>query len=349
METLDVDIHLPRRGFLVAVAAGIGRETFALVGPSGSGKTSVLRAIAGLERPDRGRITVGGTVLFDAERGIDVAVEERRIGFVFQEYALFPHMSVARNVAFGGTLRAAELLERFRIDHLADARPQELSGGERQRVALARALARDPEVLLLDEPLAALDSHTRASVRFELRRLLDDLDLPVILVTHDFQDAAVLADRIGVIQSGRLSQVGTPSQILAAPADAFVASFTGANVLAGDARPGPDGLTEVLLAGGASVVSTDHAVGPVELIVHPWDVSIARRPGADSARNHITGPIASLVVIGNRARVQVGPLVGEITAASAGALGLREGEVVVASFKAAATRLVERHLSGVTP
>jgi ABC-type sulfate/molybdate transport systems ATPase subunit len=347
VEALELDIQLSRRGFLVAVAARVERETFALVGPSGAGKTSVLRGVAGLERPEHGRVAIGDTVMFDAERGIDLPVEERRIGFVFQEYALFPHMSVVRNVAFGGSSRVGDLLERFRIDHLADARPDELSGGERQRVALARAVARNPAVLLLDEPLAALDAHTRASVRFELRQLLDGLDLPVILVTHDFHDAAVLADRIGVIQFGRLSQVGTPSQILAAPADAFVASFTGANVLSGEACPGPDGLTEIALADGTPVYSTDPAAGPVELIVHPWDVAISRRPTSDSARNHVTAPIASLVVIGNRARVQVGPLVAEITAASAAVLKLREGDVVVATFKAAATRLVERSPGGV--
>jgi ABC-type sulfate/molybdate transport systems ATPase subunit len=249
---------------------------------------------------------------------------------------------VAQNVAYGARGRAAELLERFRIAHLADARPGELSGGERQRVGLARALARDPGVLLLDEPLSALDPHTRAALRLELKELLDELDLPVLLVTHDFHDAAVLADRVAALADGRVRQIGTPSELIAAPADAFVASFTGANVLAGVARRGAGGLTEVTLDGGGVVYSVDGAVGNVEVAVYPWDVSISREPPHDSALNHVRGPITSLVVLGNRARVQVRGLVGEVTAASAERLALREDEVVMASFKAAATRLVER-------
>ena len=187
--------------------------------------------------------------------------EDRRVGFVFQDYALFPHMTVAQNVAYGARDRRAELLERFRIAHLAGARPGELSGGERQRVGLARALAREPGVLLLDEPLSALDPHTRAALRLELKELLDELDLPVLLVTHDFHDAAVLADRVAALADGRIRQVGTPSELIAAPADAFVASFTGANVLAGVARPGAGGLTEVALDDGGVVYSVDEAVG----------------------------------------------------------------------------------------
>ncbi|HEU5490396.1 MAG TPA: ABC transporter ATP-binding protein [Gaiellaceae bacterium] len=342
MDALELDFGLPLRSFRLELALALGRETFALVGPSGAGKTTVLRAVAGLAKPEHGRIRLGGEVLFDSAAGIDVPPEDRRVGFVFQDYALFPHMTVAQNVAYGARGRAAELLERFRIAHLAGARPGELSGGERQRVGLARALAREPGVLLLDEPLSALDPHTRAALRLELRELLDELDLPVLLVTHDFHDAAVLADRVAALADGTVRQVGTPSELIAAPADAFVASFTGANVLAGVARSGAGGLTEVALAGGGVVYSVDEAVGDVEVAVYPWDVSISREPPDDSALNHVRGPITSLVVLGNRARVQVRGLVGEVTAASAERLGLREDEVVMASFKAAATRLVER-------
>ena len=281
-------------------------------------------------------------VLFDSASGIALPPEERRVGFVFQEYALFPHMTVAQNVAYGSRNGTGELLERFRIAHLARARPGELSGGERQRVGLARALAREPGVLLLDEPLSALDPHTRAALRLELKELLDELELPVLLVTHDFHDAAVLADRVAALTDGRVRQIGTPSELIAAPADAFVASFTGANVLAGAARPGADGLTEVALADGGVVYSVDDALGAVEVAVYPWDVSISREQPHDSALNHVHGPITSLVVVGNRARVQVRGLVGEVTAASVERLGLAEGDVVMASFKAAATRLVER-------
>jgi ABC-type sulfate/molybdate transport systems ATPase subunit len=342
MDTLELDFRLPLRSFALELALGVSRETFALVGPSGAGKTTALRAVAGLARPADGRIRLRERVLFDSANGIDLAPEERRVGFVFQDYALFPHMTVEQNVAYGGRARVPELLERFRIAHLAKARPAQLSGGERQRVGLARALAREPEILLLDEPLSALDPHTRAALRLELREILDDLDLPVLLVTHDFHDAAVLADRVAALVDGKVRQMGEPSELIAAPADAFVASFTGANVLSGSARPSADGLTEVELDDGGVVYSVDAAEGPVEVAVYPWDVSVARAAPDDSALNHVRGPITSLVVIGNRARVQVGGLVGEVTTASAERLRLAESEVVTASFKAAATRLVER-------
>ena len=342
MDTLELDIALPLRSFRLELALAVGRETFALVGPSGAGKTSVLRAIAGLARPQRGRIALDGRVLFDAEAKVDRPPEERRVGLVFQDYALFPHMTVEQNVAYGGRTRAVELLERFRIGHLAKARPGELSGGERQRVGLARALAWNPDALLLDEPLSALDTHTRSAVRAELKDVLDHLDLPVLLVTHDFHDAVVLADRVAVIVDGRLRQTGTPSDLIAAPSDVFVASFTGANLLSGRARRSSGGLTQVTLDDGSILYSVDEAEGPVEVAVYPWEVSVAREPTRDSALNHVRGPITSLVRIGNRARVQVGGLVGEVTATSAERLDLEKGDFVVASFKAAATRLVER-------
>jgi molybdate transport system ATP-binding protein len=342
MDALELDIGLPLRSFRLELSLALGRETFGLVGPSGAGKTTVLRAVAGLAQPEWGRVVLDGEVLFDAEARIALPPEDRRVGFVFQDYALFPHMTVAQNVAYGSRNGTGELLERFRIAHLAAAKPGELSGGERQRVGLARALARDPGVLLLDEPLSALDPHTRAALRLELKELLDELDLPVLLVTHDFHDAAVLAGRVAALADGRIRQVGTPSELIAAPADAFVASFTGANVLAGRARPGEGGLTEVTLEDGGVVYSVDEAEGDVEVAVYPWDVSISHEPPGDSALNHIRGPVTSLVLVGNRARVQVHGLVGEVTAASAERLGLAEGDLVMASFKAAATRLVER-------
>jgi molybdate transport system ATP-binding protein len=345
VDTLDLDIALTLRSFRLELALSVGRETFALVGPSGAGKTSVLRMVAGLVRPERGRIALDGSVLFDASAGIDRPPEERRVGFVFQEYALFPHMSVEQNVGYAGGTNAPEVLERFHIAQLAKARPGELSGGERQRVGLARALARDPGVLLLDEPMSALDTHTRAGVRAELKSILDRLELPVLLVTHDFQDAAVLADRVGVLVDGRLLQVGTPAELVAAPRDPFVGSFTGANILSGRARPGPDGLTAVSVADGSVLYSVDRAEGLVHVAVYPWEVSIAREAPDDSALNHVRAPITSLVRVGNRARIQVGALVAEVTTASVERLDLEEGEVVVASFKAAATRLVTRNPS----
>ena len=230
--------------------------------------------------------------------------------------------------------------ERFQIAHLTRARIRELSGGERQRVALARALALDPGVLLLDEPLSALDSHTKAAVRIELHELLRDLALPTILVTHDFEDAAALADDIGVIVDGRILQSGTATELVANPSDPFVASFTGATLLEGTASAGADGLTEVVLDSGGTAWSTDPGTGRVGLAVYPWEVSLSRDLPADSAVNHIRATVASIVPLGNRTRVRIGPIVAEVTAASADRLALREGDVVVASFKATATRVL---------
>jgi molybdate transport system ATP-binding protein len=341
METLRLDIRHRLRTIELdvglAVAAG---ETVALVGPSGAGKSTVLRVIAGLLRPDRGRVALGGETWLDTGARVDLAPERRSVGLVFQDYALFPHLTVRANVAFGGADRVDELLERFRIAHLAAARPQEISGGERQRVALARALARQPRVLLLDEPLSALDAHTRAAVRGELRDLFADLGLPAVLVTHDFEDAGALADRVGVLVGGRLLQVGSPSELVAAPADAFVAGFTGANVLQGVASAGADALTAVALDVGGTAWTTEEGVGRVAVAVYPWEVSVSREPPDDSAVNHIRAPVGSIVALGNRARVRVGPLTAEVTAASVERLGLQEGDVVVASFKATATRLL---------
>jgi molybdate transport system ATP-binding protein len=286
-------------------------------------------------------VTVGDSVLLDTERGRDVPPEQRRVGYLFQEYALFPHLDVRANVRFGardGT-RVDELLERFRIGALARARVTELSGGERQRVALARALARDPAVLLLDEPLSALDAHTRAGVRAELRDVLHSLSLPTLLVTHDFEDAATLADRVGVIREGRILQLGTPTELVSSPDDHFVATFTGAVLLPGLAIGQRDGLTEVALDSGFTAWSADTADGRVNVAVYPWDVSLGPDRDDDSRMNHLTAAITSLAPLGNRVRVQIGPLVAEITAASAERLGLRAGTTATASFKATATRL----------
>ena len=220
------------------------------------------------------------------------------------------------------------------------ARPADISGGERQRVALARALAREPAVLLLDEPLSALDAHTRNAVRAELQELLREIRLPTLLVTHDFEDAAALADRIGVVLDGKLLQMGTAAELVLEPADPFVASLTGSVLLPGRAQPGPDGLTEVELDDGTLVYSAEHRVGRVGVVVHPWEITIARSAPTDSARNHVRAPITAVVPDGDRVRVRVGPLTAEITAAAAKELDLSPGVPVVASFKATGARLV---------
>jgi len=333
---LRADFELPLRSFELKLALEVERAV-ALVVPSGAGKSSVLRSIAGLARP-QGRIALDDEVWLDA--ATFRAPEERRVGLVFQEYALFPHLSVERNVAFGGKERVRELLERFRISHLSGARPGELSGGERQRVALARALARDPGVLLLDEPLAALDAHTKDAVRGELQHLLAELGLPTLIVTHDYEDAAALAETVGVLVEGQLRQLGSPAELVSQPADPFVASFTGANLLRGSVQLFDDGLTRVRLESGEIVYSTDEADGDVGVVVYPWDVSIGRVHADDSAINLIRGEIASVSHVGNRVRVRVGPLTAEVTAASAERLELARGGVAIASFKATGTRLV---------
>ncbi|HWH12049.1 MAG TPA: ABC transporter ATP-binding protein [Solirubrobacteraceae bacterium] len=273
MDRLDIDITLPRRSFDLRAALSLSDETVALVGRSGAGKTSLLRAVAGLDRPKAGRIALGADVWFDAGRRANLRPERRRVGYVPQDYGLFPHLSVARNVRFAGRRPRPDLLERLGIGHLAHARPGQLSGGERQRVALARALARDPRVLLLDEPFAALDAITRGEVRDELADQLATLRLPALLVTHAFEDASALAQRIGVIETGVLVQLAEPDELLRNPATATVAALTGANVLDGTATPARFGST-VVLPGGGELASSTAAQGPVRVAIHPWEVEL---------------------------------------------------------------------------
>jgi molybdate transport system ATP-binding protein len=342
MAVLTLDrIRVPLRAFDLELTLDV-ESTVALVGPSGAGKTTVLRAVAGLTRPQSGRIAAGGDTWFDGARGVCLAPDRRRVGLVFQDYALFPHMTVRQNVEYGRRRKADEYLERFGIAGLEGARPHELSGGERQRVALARALAREPDVLLLDEPLAALDAHTKTTVRSELQELLAGLAIPALLVTHDFEDAAALADRVGVLVDGKLLQSGTAAELVARPADPFVASFTGANLLHGRVEPSSGGSTRVRLADGAVVTTADDAVGDVVLAVYPWDVTIGATPPHDSAMNAIGAPIRSIVELGNRVRVTIGPISAEITAESLARLDLALGQTAFASFKATGTRVVAR-------
>ena len=300
----------------------------------------MLRAVAGLRRPETGRIACDGQVWFDSRTGVDLAPEDRSVGLVFQEYALFPHMTVRANVAFGGRRRVDDLLERFRISHLADERPPAISGGERQRVALARAVAREPAVLLLDEPLAALDAHTRTVVRTELQDLLGELPIPALLVTHDFRDATALADRIGVILDGRLLQLGTPQDLIARPANGFVATFTGGNLLTGEARPLPGGGCEVRLEDGHVIRSDESAEGRVGVAVYPWEVGVEQAAPADGHLNTIPGTVHGLAPEGGRIRLRIGDLTAECSPAEAERLALADGQRVHATFTPADTRLV---------
>ncbi|HWJ32784.1 MAG TPA: ABC transporter ATP-binding protein [Gaiellaceae bacterium] len=337
MDALTADFRVPLRAFDVELTLEVG-GTVALVGPSGAGKSTVLRSVAGLVRPGSGRIALGSEVWFDERTWR--RPEERPVGMMFQHYALFPHLSVRQNVMFGARSDVGELLERFGLHRLADARPGSLSGGEQQRVALARALAREPRLLLLDEPLAALDAHTRSSVRSELRDVLRTSGLPALVVTHDFEDAASLADLVGVVVEGKLRQLASPADLVARPADAFVGSLTGANLLRGHAGATTGGLTALRLDDGSVVYSTDAAEGAAAAVVYPWDVTLARAAPDDSAQNHLAAEVGSVSRIGNRVRVAVGPLTAEVTAESAERLAVREGERLVATWKATATRLV---------
>jgi molybdate transport system ATP-binding protein len=327
----------------------------ALAGPSGAGKTTVLRTIAGLHRPTTGEVSVDGERWLDTRAGIDLEPERRRCGFLFQEYALFPHLSAERNVAFGirgvptpeRRRRALGLLKRFGVDRLADAHPSSLSGGERQRVALARALAPQPRVLLLDEPLAALDARTRSSAGRELGLALRDAGVPAILVTHDFGEAALLGQEVCVMDRGRVVQRGPAGELSARPASSFVADFAGAVVIAGRATPEAGGLTRVELQGGGAVRSTDPGEGPVAVSIFPWEISIEPAGAAheSSALNRLPVEVVSVTEIGNRVRVGMSapqPLAAEVTAESIRSLGLGLGVQAAATWKATATRLVPR-------
>jgi molybdate transport system ATP-binding protein len=354
-EGLAVRAEMALRGIRLDVQLAVAPGArLALVGPSGAGKTTVLRAIAGLASPDRGRVAFGEVAWLDTERRVDLPPERRRCGFVFQDYGLFARMSAWRNVAFGmrdvargaRRRRATALLDRFGVAALAAARPDALSGGERQRVALARALASDPQVLLLDEPLSALDPATRSRSRRELDAMLAGLGIPVVIVSHSFEEAALLAERVAVLDRGAVIQSGTVAEVSARPASAFVADFAGSSVLAGTASREPDGLTLVRLDGGGELRSTDRASGRVAASVHPSEVALepAGTTPADSALNHLRAEVTSLTPLGNRVRVGLAipqPLAAEVTARSAEALGLRPGTAVAAAWKATATRLVD--------
>ncbi len=324
----------------------------ALVGPSGAGKTSALRVAAGLLRPDAGEVVCAGHHWLDTQAGIDLAPERRSCGYLFQDFALFPRMSALANVTYplrsgsrrARRVRAGALLDRFGVGALADRRPAGLSGGERQRVALARVLARTPELLLLDEPLSALDARSRAAASRELRAVIAELGVPTIVVTHDFVEAAQLADRIAVIEAGRIVQEGTAAELAARPASTFVADLAGANVLSGTSHGGGT----IVLDGGALIVSTDEApVGLVTATVFPWEIALELEGFAQSGSqmNNLPARVESIAPVGGRVRVGLSagqPLTAEVSPASVERLGLTPGAPVVATWKATATRVLGR-------
>jgi iron(III) transport system ATP-binding protein len=259
-------------------------EMVVLLGPSGCGKTTLLRCIAGLERPDAGRIFIDGEPVFDSDRGLFVPPEQRSVSMVFQSYALWPHMTVAQNVAFGLERRRVGRAERDRrvkavldlvgLAQFAERRPAQLSGGQQQRVAIARTLAIEPDVLLLDEPLSNLDAGLRAGVRAELVELQRRLGLTTILVTHDQEEANAAADRMAVLNEGRVLQVGAPTELYDRPADRFVAGFLGtANLVEGIVADGG------FRAGALALAVPDASPGPATLALRPQALGLRRDGG----------------------------------------------------------------------
>jgi len=332
--SLDID---------VAVAATDG-ETVALLGPNGAGKTTILRAIAGLLAIERGRIEVDGLVLDDPAAGVFVPTANRPIGLVFQDYLLFPRMSALDNVAFGLRARgmakpaaraaAAGWLERFGLAGHAASRPRALSGGQSQRVALARALATSPRLLLLDEPLAALDAGTRVQVRASLRRYLATFGGARILVTHDPVDAMVLADRVIVVEDGRVTQAGTVTEVARHPRSRYVAELVGVNLLHGNAA-GPH---LVRLESGSELVVADPLPGErIVVAVRPQSVALYRDKPDGSPRNVWPATVSDVEIDRDRVRVQLEgpvPLVAEVTPGALAELELAPGTPVWATVKA---------------
>jgi molybdate transport system ATP-binding protein len=329
----------------LSLSAGPG-EVVVLLGPNGAGKSTALRALAGLLALDAGRIEVDGAVLADAARGAHVPPHSRPVGVVFQDYLLFPHLTVLDNVAFGPRARgvarsdarrqAADWLRRIGIADLATTRPRSISGGQAQRVALARALAVEPALLLLDEPLAALDARTRLLVRAELRRHLADFAGATVVITHDPVDAAVLGDRLVVIEDGQVVQTGRPADVARQPRTDYVARLVGLNLLAGRAAG-----RQVLLPGGGTVTAAEPQQGEVYAAFRPAAVSLFLTRPAGSPRNVWPGRITGLEPHGDGVRVEVGgapdqagALLAEVTPAAVAELGLAPGVEVWAAVKA---------------
>ena len=343
--TLRADVHAQVGEFRLDLAfdAQPG-EVIAVLGPNGAGKSTLLRVLAGLTALDDGELQLGDAVLDSPSQRRFVRPEDRSVGVVFQQYLLFPHLSALDNVAFGlrargrskSAARAEALawLERFGVASHASAKPAGLSGGQAQRVALARALAVSPELLLLDEPLAALDASTRSAVRRDLSRHLTDFPGICVVVTHDPLDALALADRICVLEGGRVTQFGAIGEVTSRPRTRYVADLLGVNLLAGLGEGSIVRLENSSLA--VSGVVPD-AGGPVVALIRPASVSLHRNEPDTSARNRWKLTVSGLDLLGDRVRAHLSgdvSLVAEVTAATMSEFGLVEGAPVWASVKA---------------
>jgi len=327
-----------------------------LFGPSGSGKTTLLRCLAGLEWPEEGRIQFGSTTWVDTASDVRLAPQVRRIGYMPQDYALFPTHTVAGNIEYGLSdlsaearkERVRELIELFQLQGLEQANPTQLSGGQQQRVALARAIARRPQFLLLDEPLSALDAPTRAKLCSELRLLLKQLAIPAVVVTHDWAEALTLGDVIAVMQGGTILQTDSPQEVFSRPVNAEVAKIVGIEtVVQGQVIASDDGLATVSVNGtslkglGANVSGS-----PVYVCIRAEDVLLEQAgSGITSARNRLSGLVTEVLPQGVMMTVTVDcgfPLRAMITRGAGKELGLKIGSTVVATIKAGAVHLVPR-------
>ena len=344
--TVEARFEIPLPGFSVTV----------LFGPSGSGKTTVLRLLAGLERARRGSLRVGGALWSDAAHGLHVPPQDRNLGFLPQAYSLFPHLSVAANLSFGLTLlspgeratRVEELLKLLDLQDLGDRRPDALSGGQQQRVALGRALARQPRLLLLDEPLSALDRPSQLRLRKELRDLLRRLDIPTVLVTHDRAEALQLGDRLVVMDRGRVCQSGDIQQVFDRPTDPAVAAILGVEtVVRGQIQSIVGGMATISVGSALILAADPGSLGwQVFVCIRGEDVAVERGcgPGTEStARNRLPARITTLQPEGSLVRLSLDcgfPLESLVTRQACVDLDLKEGDQVCAILKAAAVHLI---------
>lgn len=322
-------------------------EYFIILGPTGAGKTVLLETIAGIHVPDKGKIFFGNHEITAIEP------RSRNIGMVYQDYMLFPHLTVRNNIAFGLRQKDIphaeqqatidEICTLLEIQHLAGRYPGSLSGGEQQRVALARALVLKPKILLLDEPMSALDGRTRERMRDELSRIRRCIGTTIIQITHHFEDAFALADRIAIMREGRIVQVGETSEVFLHPSDTFVAEFLGiGNIIRGNSSRSGN-IARITTVSGREFFAASDIVGEVVVTLHPEDVIISKEPFASSARNCLSGTVTEIIPFGSTVRVilDVGfPIMALLTRESCNDLNLERGARAFATFKASAVHVL---------